>query len=498
MPAPPPTALAPTSASSSSATGCSVWPWRTFYSSVFRTRKRGRWRGASPSLVRRDALARVATDIGLAAHLMVSESEDEAGGRDNPSLLADTCEAVIAALYLDGGLAIAAEFVRRHWQPLVEEDREPPKDAKTELQEWAQGRGLALPSYRELYRGRAAPRAALPRRSGAVRYSAGGRLGDAPSATPNGPRPRPCSSGSAGMPGETTRCGFVAVLGAPNAGKSTLVNHMVGVKVSIVSAKVQTTRVRVLGIFIEGRTQIVLIDTPGIFVPRRRLDRAMVAAAWGGAADADERLLLVDSLRGVDADTRRIIAGLEGSRRAAVLVLNKVDLVNKPSLLDLAAELGESGVLTDTFMVSARSGNGVGDLVAFLAARMPEGPWHFPEDQISDMPQRLYAAEITREKLYLQLRQELPYAATVETESWTEKPDGSVRVGQVIFVERPSQKAIVLGREGRRIKALGETARAELEEAFERRVHLILFVKVRKLWGDDAERYREWGLDFDA
>ena len=300
------------------------------------------------------------------------------------------------------------------------------------------------------------------------------------------------------MPGETTRCGFVAVLGAPNAGKSTLVNHMVGVKVSIVSAKVQTTRVRVLGIFIEGRTQIVLIDTPGIFVPRRRLDRAMVAAAWGGAADADERLLLVDSLRGVDADTRRIIAGLEGSRRAAVLVLNKVDLVNKPSLLDLAAELGESGVLTDTFMVSARSGNGVGDLVAFLAARMPEGPWHFPEDQISDMPQRLYAAEITREKLYLQLRQELPYAATVETESWTEKPDGSVRVGQVIFVERPSQKAIVLGREGRRIKALGETARAELEEAFERRVHLILFVKVRKLWGDDAERYREWGLDFDA
>jgi GTP-binding protein Era len=294
------------------------------------------------------------------------------------------------------------------------------------------------------------------------------------------------------------RCGFVAVLGAPNVGKSTLINQIVGTKVSIVSPKVQTTRTRVLGIHIEGASQIVFVDTPGIFQPRRRLDRAMVATAWGGAEDADAVLLLVDATRGLDANTTRIVDRLKANGRTAILVLNKVDLVKKPALLKTATELNATEVFSDTFMVSALTGDGVVDLVAHLAGRMPEGPWHFPEDQISDMPQRLLAAEITREQLYRQLHQELPYAATVETETWTEKRDGSVRIEQVIFVERTSQRAIVLGKKGARIRSLGAAARAELEGIFECRIHLFLFVKVRESWGDDPERYRDWGLDFDA
>jgi len=297
---------------------------------------------------------------------------------------------------------------------------------------------------------------------------------------------------------EPTRCGFVAVLGAPNVGKSTLINQIVGAKVSIVSPKVQTTRTRVLGIHIEGASQIVFIDTPGIFQPRRRLDRAMVAAAWGGADDADAVLLLVDATKGMDANTTHIVDRLKAGGRQAILVLNKVDLAKKPALLRLAADLNAAGIFPDTFMVSALTGDGVPDLVAHLAGRMREGPWHFPEDQISDMPQRLLAAEITREQLYRQLHQELPYAATVETEAWTEQRDGSVRIDQVIFVERTSQRAIVLGKGGARIRSLGAAARAELEAIFEHRVHLFLFVKVRESWGDDPERYRDWGLDFDA
>jgi len=326
--------------------------------------------------------------------------------------------------------------------------------------------------------------------------------------------------------GEDTRAGFVAILGAPNVGKSTLLNRLVGTKVSIVSPKVQTTRTRVLGICIEGSSQVIFIDTPGIFQPRRRLDRAMVAAAWSGAIDADEVLLLVDSSRGIDKDTRNIIenlqkrqeAGSGGARtgkqkeagsgeavtgtreepRRAVLAMNKVDLVKKPDLLALAAELDQTGVFTEIFMISAETGDGVSDLMDFLAGLVPAGPWLFPEDQISDMPGRLTAAEITREQLYLQLRQELPYAAAVETESWKDQDDGSVRIEQVVYVERDSQKAIVLGKKGSRIKKLGEEARKELEDIFERRVHLFLFVKVREKWGDDPERYRDLGLDFDA
>lgn len=297
---------------------------------------------------------------------------------------------------------------------------------------------------------------------------------------------------------EQERCGFVAVLGAPNAGKSTLVNRMVGTKVSIVSPKVQTTRSRVLGIALKDKAQLIFIDTPGIFQPRRRLDRAMVAAAWSGAADADVTILLVDAIQGLCRDTESIIARMKEEERRAHLVLNKVDKVNKPDLLALTQTLVDTGVFDEVFMVSALKGQGVDDLVAFLAGKMPLGPWHFPEDQVSDMTERLLAAEITREKLYLQLHQELPYATTVETETWEVRKDGLIAIEQVIFVERDSQKSIILGKGGQQIKKIGIASRLELEEIFETRVHLTLFVKVREKWADDPERYRDLGLDFDA
>ncbi|MEA1938843.1 MAG: GTPase Era [Pseudomonadota bacterium] len=278
----------------------------------------------------------------------------------------------------------------------------------------------------------------------------------------------------------STRAGFVAVIGAPNVGKSTLVNHLVGSKVSIVSPKVQTTRTRVLGIAMIENAQLVLVDTPGIFTPRRRLDRAMVHAAWSGACDADVIALMVDvarpTLRG---DTGRIIAGLKEAGRRAILVLNKIDTVEKPTLLKLAETLYNHGIFDEVFMISALDGDGVPDLVEALVARLPESPYLFPEDQISDMPQRLMAAEITREQMYIQLQQELPYASTVETENWEEFRDGSVRIDQVIYIQRASQKGIVLGKGGARVKSIGQKARIELEEMFGRRVHLKIFVKVR-------------------
>lgn len=299
---------------------------------------------------------------------------------------------------------------------------------------------------------------------------------------------------------ETTRCGFVAIVGAPNVGKSTLLNRLVGGKVSIVSPKVQTTRTKVLGIALDGPTQLVFVDTPGIFRPRRRLDRAMVAAAWGGAGDADLVLLLIDAKAGFDEDSRAVVARLkeEKGRRPVILALNKVDVTKKPALLALAQELSAEGLFDAVFMISAETGDGVADLVADLAGRLPEGPWLYPEDQISDMPLRLLAAEITREKLFLRLRQELPYAATVETEDWEERKDGSVAIRQVVFVERDGQKAIVLGKGGQQIKAIGESARRELENILDQRVHLFLFVKVRESWGEDPDRYSPWGLDYDA
>ena len=297
---------------------------------------------------------------------------------------------------------------------------------------------------------------------------------------------------------EATRAGFIAVVGAPNVGKSTLINRAVGSKVSIVSPKVQTTRTRVLGIFSLAASQVIFIDTPGIFQPRRRLDRAMVAAAWSGAKNADRILLLVDAASGIDSNTDAILQKLVPTKRRAVLAINKVDLVRKESLLALTAELNPFGIFDEIFMISAETGDGVKDLLKFLANDLPEGPWLFPKEQISDMPERLLAAEITREKLYLQLRQELPYVTTVETESWDDKADGAVHINQVIYVQRKTQKAIVLGKSGQQIKAIGVAARKELESILDCSVHLFLFVKVREKWGDDPERYREWDLDFNA
>ena len=288
----------------------------------------------------------------------------------------------------------------------------------------------------------------------------------------------------------------MALLGAPNAGKSTLLNTIVGAKVSIVTPKVQTTRMRILGVSIVGDAQLVFIDTPGIFTPKRRLDRAMVAAAWGGASDSDVILLLIDAKTGIDRDTRRIINGLKESNRTAVCVLNKIDTVKRSSLLALTDNLVSENIFTDFFMISALNGDGVEDLRCELAGRLPEGPWHFPEDQLSDMNDRLFAAEITREKLYLNLYQELPYALTVETETWEPFDNGAVKVEQVIFVERDRQKGIVLGKGGELIKRVRTLAQEELKNILERDVHLFLFVKVRENWGDDPERYRDWGLDF--
>jgi GTP-binding protein Era len=299
-------------------------------------------------------------------------------------------------------------------------------------------------------------------------------------------RPSGCSS----------RCGFIALVGAPNAGKSTLLNRLVGSKVSIVTPKVQTTRTRITGICVAGDAQLVFIDTPGIFTPKRRLERAMVDAAWLGARDADLIVVLVDARRGFDADTRRIVDGLRSNRRHAVLALNKIDLVKPESLLPLAADLDATGVFRDSFMISALSGDGVDDLRAFLATKMPPGPWLYPEDQLADVPQRLLAAEVTREKLFLRLHQELPYALAVATENWDERKDGSVRIDQMIYLLREGHKPIVLGKGGRQIKEIGTAAREELEGLLGRRVHLFLRVKVAPKWTDDPERYREMGLAF--
>ncbi|MBM3599371.1 MAG: GTPase Era [Alphaproteobacteria bacterium] len=294
---------------------------------------------------------------------------------------------------------------------------------------------------------------------------------------------------------QTRRAGFVAILGAPNAGKSTLTNRLVGAKVSIVTPKVQTTRRRITGIVMAGDAQIILVDTPGIFAPRRRLDRAMVDAAWAGARDADLVVLLVDAQRGIDDETRAIAEGLAKSERNAILALNKIDRVRRPELLALADQLNKLGKFTDIFMISAETGDGVADLRDHLARNLPEGPWLYDPEQVSDLPERFLASETTREKLFLNLHQELPYQLTVETEAWTDNADGSVRIDQVIYVQRENHKPIVLGKGGQRIKAIGAAARAELETALERRVHLFLHVKVREGWAEDPARLRAIGLE---
>jgi GTP-binding protein Era len=292
-----------------------------------------------------------------------------------------------------------------------------------------------------------------------------------------------------------TRCGFIAVIGAPNAGKSTLVNALVGTKVAIVSRKVQTTRATLRGIAIEGAIQLVLIDTPGIFQPRRRLDRAMVQAAWGGAGDADQTLLVIDAAKGVDEDVERILKRLKDVKAPVLLALNKVDRVKKERLLELAADLNARLPFAATFMISALSGDGIADLETYLAGAVPPGPWHYPPDEVSDAPLRVLAAEITREKIYDRLHDELPYQAAVETTSWQERK-GGIRIEQTIIVERDSQKRIMLGKDGSMIKQVSTEARKELARLLERPVHLFLFVKVREGWGDDPARYRDLGLEF--
>ena len=300
-----------------------------------------------------------------------------------------------------------------------------------------------------------------------------------------------------------TRCGFVAVLGAPNAGKSTLVNALVGQKVAIVTQKVQTTRSTLRGIAMRGNAQIIFVDTPGIFAPKRRLDRAMVKAAWSGAADADAILVVVDAAEVIAqpmgfaaGDTTRIVQGLKDSSRRAALVLNKIDGMKRDTLLPLVDAMNKEGVFDRIFLISALKGDGLNDLLDYCATAIPEGPFLYPEDQAADSPSRLLAAEITREKLYLRLHDELPYASAVITDSWKDQTDGSVRIDQTILVEREGQKGIVIGKGGQTIKKIGELARLEMEQIFGHRVHLFLHSKVAERWGETAEHYREWGLEF--
>jgi len=302
---------------------------------------------------------------------------------------------------------------------------------------------------------------------------------------------------------QDTRCGFVAVIGAPNAGKSTLVNALVGTKVSIVSPRVQTTRTIVRGIAMFGTSQVIFLDTPGIFQAKKRLERAMVAAAWSGASDAEVVLLVMDAEKAgkhadADADSDHIVADIKKSGRRALLALNKVDVADKGKLLDLTARMSAAGIFDEVFMISAVTGDGLDHLRGYLEKLMPPGPWMFPEDEVSDMPARLLAAEITREKLFLNLRQELPYSCAVETERWEEKPDGSARIDQVVYVSRESHRPIVLGNGGQRIKSIGAASRLELEKLLDRRVHLFLHVKVNERWNEDRSLYAAWGLDFNA
>lgn len=318
-------------------------------------------------------------------------------------------------------------------------------------------------------------------------------MSDVEKTPPAMPPPQATTEASA----DARRCGFIAIIGAPNAGKSTLVNRLVGAKVTIVSHKVQTTRVPVRGIAIDGDSQLVFIDTPGIFDPKKRLDRAMVDAAWGGAGDADIVALIVDAQKGMTDAVARILTRLAELKREAILILNKVDRVgDKARLLALAAALNERVGFARTFMISAENGSGVDDVKHYFSANVPAGPWHYPEDEISDAPLRLLAAEITREKIFELLHDELPYAITVETTDWKDLKNGGARIEQTIFVERDSQKSIVLGKGGRTVKQISQAARAEIAGIVERDVHLFVFVKVREAWKDDPERYREMGLDF--
>jgi len=458
-------------------------------------------------LVHREACAEVARSLGLGRDVRLSDAEAASGGAGKAAILADVCESVIGAVFLDGGYEAARALIHRLWGARLSEPGAVPIDPKTALQEWAQGKNImksAAPApimlrssssrracramSRGVVRARASarPRRRLPRASW---YAKG-----------SGRRAKVSESHEAKTPPVTgasgTFCGFAAIIGAPNAGKSTLTNQLVGAKVAIVTHKVQTTRARLRGILVEGNTQIILVDTPGIFRPKRRLDRAMVDTAWIEALEADVVLLLVDAQKGVDEEVDAILARLAGISRPTALVLNKIDRVRKDRLLQLAAEMSARVNFAQVFMISALNGDGVADLRDWLAEAMPPGPWLYPEDQIADAPMRVMAAEVTREKLYLRLHDELPYASTVETADFKTLKDGSVRIEQIIYVERSSQKKIVLGANGRTIKQISMEAREELSQQFGAPVHLFLFVKVRERWAEDPSLYHAMGLEF--
>ncbi len=438
-------------------------------------------------LVSEPVLFAIADRIGLPDLLSVAEGESRAGVRRLPSVLADAIEALLGALYMDGGLDAARGFVRRAWAEAIETQAEPPKDSKTALQEWLLATRAAVAGIRpDLARGTAARPAFRGRGAGRRGRGERGRLVQARRRTARG---RGSARGADGM---TTRCGFAAIVGTPNAGKSTLLNRLTGAKLSIVSPKAQTTRFRVLGILMQGEAQILLVDTPGIFKPKRKLDRAMVAAAWVGAQDSDLVVFLVDAKTGVTEGVREIAGKLSGR---VWLVLNKIDLVERGRLLPTIADLSKRATFEETYMVSASTGDGVEEFQAALAAAMPPGPYLYPPDDLTDLPDRLLAAEIVREQIFLQTHEEVPYGTTVETESFTERPDGSVRIDATIYVARAGHKAILIGAGGSRIREIGAKARGQLAHLLERTVHLFLNVKERAGWDEEGARLRAIGLD---
>jgi GTPase len=438
------------------------------------------------ALVTGPVCAEVARAIGVGPHLRLGKQARDDGGSESENILGDVTEALIGALYLDHGMEAAEAFVRKHWRALVEGHAKAPSHPKSALQEWAAANNRRTPAY------------TLLDRSGphhAPLFTVSVSVGTGTETEATGSRNRRCG-GIAGETEVTQRCGIVAVVGAPNAGKSTLVNALVGQKVAIVSPKAQTTRTRLMGVALADETQIVLVDTPGIFAANRRFDRAMVQAAWGGAADADLIALVIDAKAGLGAKVEAILTGLGNRPEPKLLVLNKVDIADKAKLLRHAQALNERLTFTDTLMVSAATGDGIADLKARFATAMPEGPWHFPADQVSDATDRIMAAEVTREQIFLQLYQELPQACAVETEKYEERSDGTVEIHQQILVARASQRAIVLGKGGTRLKEIGSNARAELAAMLGVKVHLYLHVKVAPDWAEDRSVYRDIGLDW--
>jgi GTPase len=459
------------------------------------------------ALVSRETCAHIGAELGLGRFLIVDRSERATGGTSKPTLLANAAEAVIGAIYVDGGLKPAEKFILKHWAQMLKANEIRPRDPKSALQEFVQGAGLPAPSYRHDSRDgpdhapclhRHCPCARSRADSGHRRLQAGRRTRSGARDAAIDRRPFVIID---------TKSGFAAIIGAPNAGKSTLVNRLVGSKVSIVTHKVQTTRFPVRGVMMRGDAQVVLVDTPGIFAPKRRLDRAMVRSAWEGAMDADAVVHLVDARGWTSegasshegrAEDEAIIARLKELGSKAVLALNKIDLVDRPALLRATKALFDTGAYSDVLMISGLNGDGVDQLADLLAAKMPTGPYLFPADQAADIPIRLLAAEVTREKLMLRLHQEIPYQLTVETETWEQHKNGSVKIEQMIHVGREGHRSIVLGKGGATIKEIGMASRKELADIIGKPVHLFLRVKVSERWQEARERYSALGLEFDV